>query len=39
VVALDDNLQTRLIKEAHTQLSTAHLGKIKTYKLIGDHYY
>jgi hypothetical protein len=36
VVALDDNLQTRLIKEAHAQLSKAHLGKTKTHKLIGD---
>ena len=36
VVALDNNLQTRLIKEAHTQISTAHLGKTKTYKLIRD---
>jgi hypothetical protein len=39
VVVLDDNLQTRLIKEAHAQISTAHLGKTKTYKLIGDWYY
>ena len=39
VVALDNNLQTRLIKEAHTQISTAHLGKTKTYKLIRDQYY
>jgi hypothetical protein len=39
VVAPDDNLRTRLIKEAHAQLSTAHPGKIKTRKLIGDRYY
>ena len=39
VVALDNNLQTRLIKEAHAQISTAHLGKTKTCKLIGDRYY
>jgi hypothetical protein len=39
VVAPDDNLRTRLIKEAHAQLSTAHPGKTKTRKLIGDRYY
>ena len=39
VVALDNNLQTRLIKKAHAQVSTAYLGRIKTYKLIRDYYY
>ena len=39
MVALDDNLRTRLIKEAHAQISTAHPGKTKTRKLIGDRYY
>ena len=39
VVAPDDNLRTRLIKEAHAQISTAHPGKTKTRKLIGDRYY
>ena len=39
VVAEENNLRTRLIKEAHAQVSTAHLGKNKTRKLIGDRYY
>jgi len=39
VVAPDNNLRTRLIKEAHAQISTAHPGKTKTRKLIGDRYY
>ena len=39
VVAKDQNLRTRLIAEAHCQVSTAHLGKNKTHKIIGDHYY
>jgi transposase InsO family protein len=39
VVASDNNLRTRLIKEAHAQVSTAHPGKTKTRKLIRDRYY
>jgi hypothetical protein len=39
VVARDQNLQTRLIAEAHCQVSTAHPGKNKTRKIIGDRYY
>src|SRR5438045_5138856 len=39
VVAKGQNLQTCLITEAHCQVSTAHLGKNKTHKIIGDHYY
>ena len=39
VVAADSYLRTRLIKEAHAQVSTAHLGKTKTRKIIMDRYY
>src|SRR5438045_5290169 len=39
VVAKDQNLRTRLIAEAHCQVSTAHPGKNKTHKIIGDRYY
>ena len=39
VVPKDQNLHTRLITEAHAQLSTAHPGKNKTRKIIGDRYY
>jgi hypothetical protein len=39
VVAKDQNLHTRLIAEAHSQLSTAHLGGSKTRRIIGDRYY
>src|SRR5277367_2041375 len=39
VVPKDQNLQTRLIAEAHSQISTAHPGKNKTRKIIGDRYY
>ena len=39
VVAEDRNLRTRLIAEAHCQVSTAHPGKNKTQKIIGDRYY
>ena len=39
VVAEDRNLRTRLIAEAHCQVSTAHPGKNKTRKIIGDRYY
>jgi hypothetical protein len=39
VVALKNNLQTKLIKEAHAQISTAHLRKTKTRKIIRDRYY
>ena len=36
VVPDENNLRTRLITEVHTQISTAHPGKMKTRKLIGD---
>jgi hypothetical protein len=39
VVAEEQNLRTRLVAEAHTQVSTAHPGKNKTRKIIGDRYY
>ena len=39
VVAADNNIRTRLIKEAHAQLSTAHPGRTKTRKLLSDRYY
>ena len=39
VVAKEQNLHTRLIAEAHTQKSTAHLGKNKMRKIISDRYY
>ena len=39
VVAKDGDLPTRLIAEAHGQLSTAHPGKNKTRKIIADRYY
>jgi transposase InsO family protein len=39
VVTKDQNLHTRLIAEAHAQVSIAHPGKNKTRKLIGDRYY
>jgi hypothetical protein len=39
VVADDNDLRTRLITEAHAQLSTAHPGKSKTRKIISDRYY
>src|SRR5438045_4113205 len=39
VVAKDQNLWTCLIAEAHCQVSTAHLGKNKTRKIIGNCYY
>ena len=39
VVPDENNLRTRLITEVHTQISTAHPGKTKTRKLIGDRYY
>jgi hypothetical protein len=39
VVAKDNDLRTRLIKEAHAQVSTAHPGKNKTRKIIADRYY
>ena len=39
VVAEDDDLRTRLIREVHAQVSTAHPGKTKTRKLIRDRYY
>jgi len=39
IVADEPGLQTRLIAEAHRQVSTAHLGKSKTYKLLCTCYY
>ncbi len=39
VVMEDGDLQTRLIAEAHRQLSIAHSGKNKICKIIADHYY
>ena len=39
VVAKEQNLWTQLIAEAHTQVSTAHPRKNKTYKIIGNCYY
>ena len=39
VVAEENNLRTRLIAEAHCQVSTAHPGKTKTRKIISDRYY
>ena len=35
-VLVDSYLRTRLIKEAHAQVSTAHPGKTKTRKIIMD---
>ena len=35
----DQNLTTELIKEAHTQVSTAHPGRDKTYHLLHPRYY
>ena len=35
----DQNLTTELIKEAHTQVSTAHPGRDKTYYLLRPRYY
>ena len=39
VIVEEQNLQTWLIAEAHTQVSTAHPKKNKTYRIIGDRYY
>ena len=39
VVAEDNDLQTKLITEAHAQVTTAHPGKNKTRKIIVGHYY
>ena len=39
VVPEVENLCTHLIKEAHAQISTAHLGQSKTYWLIASWYY
>ena len=38
-VAAEGTLQTRLIKEAHEQVSTAHPSAEKTYKLLASKYY
>ena len=39
VVPEDQNLRTDLIREAHTQVSTAHPGQDKTYQLLRPRYY
>jgi hypothetical protein len=39
VIPSEGNLRTRLIAEVHSQISTAHPGKNKTRKIIGDRYY
>ena len=39
VVAKDQNLHTRLIAEAHSQISSAHPGRNKTQRIISDRYY
>jgi transposase InsO family protein len=39
VVPNEDNLRTRLIKEAYNQVSTAYSGRDKTYRLIRLRYY
>jgi hypothetical protein len=39
VVPWVDNLPTDLIKEAHNQVSTAHPGRDKTYRLLRSRYY
>jgi transposase InsO family protein len=39
VVPDEDNLRTRLIKEAHDQVSTAHPGRDKTHRLLRLRYY
>ena len=39
VVSETDHLCTDLIKEAHEQVSTAHLGQNKTYQLLCTRYY
>jgi hypothetical protein len=35
----DENLTTKLIKEAHAQVSTAHPSRDKTYYLLQPYYY
>ena len=39
VVAEEQNLRTRIIAEAHSQVSTAHPGKNKTRKILITRYY
>jgi transposase InsO family protein len=39
LVPEEDNLRTDLIKEVHEQLSMAHPGRNKTYRLINARYY
>jgi transposase InsO family protein len=39
VVPDEGYLRTRLIREAHDQVSMAHPGQRKTYKLLSDRYY
>jgi hypothetical protein len=39
VVPQISHLQTKLIQEAHSQVSTAHPGRDKTYKLLRPRYY
>jgi transposase InsO family protein len=39
VASENNNLRTRLITEAHSQVATAHPGKTKTRKILMDRYY
>ena len=39
MVAEEQDLRTRLITKAHTQVSTAYPRKNKTRKIISDRYY
>jgi hypothetical protein len=40
LVVPDENyLRTKLIREAHDQVSSAHPGRLKTYKLLSERYY
>ena len=39
IVPDTDNLRTDLIREAHEQVSTAHLGRNKTIRLLANRYY
>ena len=39
IVPNTDNLRTDLIREAYEQVSTAHLGRTKTIRLLASRYY
>ena len=39
IVVEEQNLRTQLITKVYTQVSTAYLGKNKTYKIISNYYY